>query len=278
MGPPERVLAQDLVLLEVRAHAPALVVGQRVPVLLEERVYPRDAAVPRVLQVLQRQPAVLRVGLLALQGVLRPDALRVDELALPRLHVAEEVWDDLVLLVRHAAAEVRHARVRLLRVAQVGLRDEDVAHGEHAQAAELLRRVEDDGREARGHLGIEADLDPRLDLVLALDQQVEHLLRVHHGLSKVRHEADERCVPFIRNLGERRRSRRHEHLSDPVLKGAQRLVVDPEKRLRRHLLGRVVLQIPDAVLVLQRLEVHADLGLDTHFKTAHVEEQVRVVL
>ncbi len=49
-----------LELLELLTHAPALVVGQRVSVLLEQRVDARDAAVPAVLQVLQRQPPVLR--------------------------------------------------------------------------------------------------------------------------------------------------------------------------------------------------------------------------
>ena len=55
--------------------------------------------------------------------------------------------------------EVRDAQVGLLAVAQVGLRDQDVAHGQHAQAADLLGRVEDDGREAGGHLRVEPDLD-----------------------------------------------------------------------------------------------------------------------
>ena len=50
--PPEGVLLQDLVLLEVSAHAPALVVGQRVAVLGEQGVDARDAPVPAVLQVL----------------------------------------------------------------------------------------------------------------------------------------------------------------------------------------------------------------------------------
>jgi len=104
-------------------------------------------------------------------------ALRVHEFALPWLNVAEEVRDELVLLVRHARAEVGDARVGLLGEAQVRLRDEHVAHREHAQPADLLWRVEDDRREARGHLGVESDLDARLDLVLALDQQVEQLLQ-----------------------------------------------------------------------------------------------------
>ena len=48
-----------------------------------------------------------------------------------------------------------------------------MAHGQHAQAAQLLRRVEDDGRESRRHLRVEADLDPRLDLIFALDLRAD---------------------------------------------------------------------------------------------------------
>ena len=58
-----------------------------------------------------------------------------------------------------AAPEVGDAQVRLLAVAQVGLRDEDVPHGQHAQATDLLGRVEDDRREARGHLTVQPNLD-----------------------------------------------------------------------------------------------------------------------
>lgn len=39
-----------------------------------------------------------------------------------------------------------------------------------------LGGVEHHGGETRGHLRVEPDLDSRLDLVLALDQQVQHLL------------------------------------------------------------------------------------------------------
>ena len=44
-----------LVLFEVGAHSPALVVGQGVSVLLEEGVDTRDASIPAVFQVLQGQ-------------------------------------------------------------------------------------------------------------------------------------------------------------------------------------------------------------------------------
>ena len=115
---------------------------------LEECVDARNAAVPGILQVLECEAAVLRIGLLALERILSPHALRVDELGLPWYDVAVEVGNKLVLLVRHARAEVRDADVCLLAPAQVGLRDEHVAHGQHAKAAELFGAVEHDGREA----------------------------------------------------------------------------------------------------------------------------------
>ena len=53
VGPPEGVLLEHLVLLEVSAHAPPLVIGQGVPVLLEQRVDPGNSSVPGIFQVLQ---------------------------------------------------------------------------------------------------------------------------------------------------------------------------------------------------------------------------------
>mmetsp|Transcript_35305 Transcript_35305/g.88749 ORF Transcript_35305/g.88749 Transcript_35305/m.88749 type:complete len:781 (-) Transcript_35305:276-2618(-) len=277
--PPERVLLQRLVLLEVGADAPPFVVRQRVPVLLEQRVDARDAAVPRVLQILQRETAVLRVGLLALQRVLLPHALRVNELHLPRQDVAIEVGDQLVFLVAQARPEVGHAQVGLLGVAQVGLRDEHVPHGQHAQSAQLLGRVEHHGREAAGHLGVQADLDARLDLVLALHEKVQQLLRVHGGLPEVRHQANERRVPLVDDLGEGGGPRRHEDLAHTVLKLLERLVVHAQKGLRGALLGFLVLQVPHAVPVHVRFLVErADFGQDAHLEAAHVEQQVGVVL
>ena len=91
--------------------------------------------------LLMSQPdlPVLRVGLLAFEGVLSPHSLRVDELALPGQDVAVQVGDQLVLVVTHAWAEVSDAHVRLLGPAQVWLRDQHVTHGQHAQAAQLLK-------------------------------------------------------------------------------------------------------------------------------------------
>ena len=113
--PPHLVPAHDRVLLEHQAHAVALVVRQRVAVLLEQRVDARQPQLPRVVQVLVRQPAVARVRLRLLQRVLRPHGLRGLDLAEPGRDVPEQVGDQLVLLVTHAVAEVRDARAGLLR-------------------------------------------------------------------------------------------------------------------------------------------------------------------
>lgn len=51
--------------------------------------------------------------------------------------------EHLRVAAAHAGAEVGDARVGLLAPAQVGRRNEDVAHREHPKATELLRRVED---------------------------------------------------------------------------------------------------------------------------------------
>ena len=241
------------------------------PILLEQGVDPRNSSIPRVLEVFQRQSPILSVGLLALQRVLRPHPLTIDELALPGLHVPKKVRDDLIFFVRHAAPKMRDALVRLLRVAEVlrvmrlscghvddiftssssfmtltqhRLRNQHVAHGQHAQAAQLFWGVEHDGREARGHLGIQANFYPRLDLIFALDlrtvsrkfkvnfntpsqhQQVQHFLRVHDGLAEVRHQSYQSRVPFIGNFCEGRRAARHEDLADAIFKRSQGLLVD----------------------------------------------------
>ena len=52
----------------------------------------------------------------------------------------------------------------------------------------------------------------------------------------------------------------------------------PQERLRRHLLRRLVLQVPDAVAVRERFEVHAALGLDADLEAPHVEQEVGIVL
>mmetsp|Transcript_46858 Transcript_46858/g.74595 ORF Transcript_46858/g.74595 Transcript_46858/m.74595 type:complete len:205 (+) Transcript_46858:2684-3298(+) len=204
MGPPEGVLSHDVVLLEVLADAPALVESQGVSILLEERVDSGDAAIPCILQILQSQAPVLRRGLLPLQRVLRPDALGVHELGLPGLDVSVEVGNQLILLMAQSTAVVRDARLGLLGVSQVRLRDQNVTHTQHTQSAQLLGGVEDHRGEARGHLGVQPNLDARLHLVLALHQEIQQGIGVDHGLTEVGHHANQIGVPLVGNLGEGR--------------------------------------------------------------------------
>ena len=75
-----------------------------------------------------------------------------------------------------------------------------MSHTQHPQPPELLGGVEDNRGEARGHLGVEADLDTSLDLVLALDEKIEQLLCVDDGLAEVGHQANQRCVPLVHDL------------------------------------------------------------------------------
>ena len=49
----------------------------------------------------------------------------------------------------------------------------------------------------------------------------------------------------------------------------------PQEGLRRHLLRRLVLQVPDAVAVRQRFQVHAALGLDADLEPACETVSVR---
>ena len=276
--PPQLVPAHQRVLLEHQPRAVALVVRQRVPVALEQRVDARQTQLPRVVQVLVGESPVARVRLRLLQRVLRPDGLRGLNLAEPGGDVAEQVGDQLVLLVAHAVAEVRDACAGLLGHVQVRLRNQDVAHAHHAQAAQLLRRVEHHGREARGHLAVEAHLDARLDLVLALHQDVQHLLRVDHRLAEVGHQPDQRRVPLVRHLRERRTAAAHQNLPHVVLERLHLLLAHAQIRQRRLLLRALVLQRPRPVARLHLLLARrAHLRQDAHLEAAHVEQQVRVV-
>mmetsp|Transcript_10676 Transcript_10676/g.30496 ORF Transcript_10676/g.30496 Transcript_10676/m.30496 type:complete len:593 (+) Transcript_10676:6123-7901(+) len=81
--PFEWVHAEDLILLHLSADAPAAIVRKGVTVLAEQRVDSRNTTIPRIFQIFQGEASVLGVGLLALEGVLCPNALGVDELALP---------------------------------------------------------------------------------------------------------------------------------------------------------------------------------------------------
>lgn len=75
-----------------------------------------------------------------------------------------------------------------------------MTHGQHSQTSQFLRGVEDHWGEPAGHLGVETDLDTGLNLVLALDEEIQQLLGVDHRLSVVGHQTDQGSVPFVDNL------------------------------------------------------------------------------
>ena len=87
-----------------------------------------------------------------------------------------------------------HATLQLLRT---------ISKGEtftHTKSANLLGRVEHNGWEATGHFRVESDLDSRLDLVLALDQEIKKFLCVDNGFAEVSHQTDQGGVPLIHDL------------------------------------------------------------------------------
>jgi len=111
-----------------------------------------------------------------------------------------EIWDQLIFLVAHAGPEMCDANIGLLRPAEIRLWNQNVAHRQHAETSELLRRVEHDRREPTRHLRVESDLDTCLDLVLTLDEKIEQVLRVDDRLAEVRHQANQSRVPLVHNL------------------------------------------------------------------------------
>ena len=58
-------------------------------------------------------------------------------------------------------------------------------------------------REPGRHFGVQSNLDPGLDLVLTLDEQIQQLLSVDHGLTEVGHQTNQGRVPFVHNLVEK---------------------------------------------------------------------------
>ena len=97
------------------------------------------------------------------------------------------------------------------------------------------------------------------------------------GLTIVGHETDEARVPLVDDTRKGGGARGHEHLTNAVLELFDRVIVDAQEGLCRALLGVLVLEIPDAVLVLELLVEHAHLGQDAHLEAAHGEEQIGVV-
>lgn len=123
------------------------------------------------------------------------------------------------------------ANVCLFRPTQIGLRNKYVTHAQHSQTAQFFWCVEHHGRESRGHFGIQTDLDTGLNFILAFDQQIEQLLGVNDGFAEVRHQTDQRCVPFVDDFCECCRTRCHQNLTNTIMETSQRLVIYAQETL-----------------------------------------------
>mmetsp|Transcript_39127 Transcript_39127/g.70495 ORF Transcript_39127/g.70495 Transcript_39127/m.70495 type:complete len:457 (+) Transcript_39127:2263-3633(+) len=283
--PPEGVHTKNLVLLEDGPDTPTPIVGQGVPVLAEEGIDTRNTTIPRILQILERQSSILRIGLLALQCILCPHTLRVHKLTLPGLQITEKVGNQLIGIVTETRTEMRHTRICLLAVTKITLGNQHMTHRKHSKATQLLGAIENNGWETTRHLTVQANLDTGLDLVFILYEQVQELLCIQHGLSVVRHETNQGSVPFVGNLGEGRCATAHEDLTDAIVKGLDGFFLDTQMGLGGHLLGGFILQIPNTILVhcsSGRGPTHHGFAagskrLDAHFKSNHVKEQVGII-
>lgn len=98
------------------------------PILLEERIDTWNASVPTVLQILQCESSVLRIGFLSFQSILSPHTLRIYELWLPRLDVSVQVGNQLIFVMTHARTEVGDSNISLFRPPQIRLKKQKITH------------------------------------------------------------------------------------------------------------------------------------------------------
>ena len=183
------------------------------------------------------------------------------------------------------STEVCHSQVSLFAVPQVALRDEHVTLRKHSQTSQFLRRVEHYRREAAWHLTVQTDFDTSLNLVLVLHEEIQQLLSIQNRLAIIGHEADQSCVPLVGNLCEGCGTTAHQDLPDPVVESLYCLLCYPQMGLCCHFLGRLILKIPNAVLVgscwrgrpCDYASPRCSHGFDADFESIHVEQKVRVV-
>jgi len=124
--PPEGITLHVLINLELSSRPEALIEAKRAAIFLEQRVDSRKTTIPAIFEILERQSSVLLLGFLSLLGVFHPYTLGVDELALPRDDISEDVGNQGLLVVGHAGTVMRDASVGLLRPTLVACRYEDV--------------------------------------------------------------------------------------------------------------------------------------------------------
>mmetsp|Transcript_52988 Transcript_52988/g.84249 ORF Transcript_52988/g.84249 Transcript_52988/m.84249 type:complete len:266 (+) Transcript_52988:2003-2800(+) len=152
-----------------------------------------------------------------------------------------------------------------------------MTHTEHTKTAQLLRCVEHHRRESRRHFRIQSDFNTRLHFILALHKQIQQCIGVNHSLAEVGHHSDEICIPLVRNLCERCRTRRHQDCSATIFKLLLRFIVNFQESLRGHFLSCIILKLPHAFALRELFLEGANLRQDTDFETAHVEQHVRII-
>ena len=259
-GPPEGVTLHQLVLLELRSKTEALVETERAPVLLEEGVDTGKTTVPAVLQVLQRQTAILLLSFLSLLRVFDPHPLRVDEFGFPGDNVTEDIGDQGLLVVRHTRSEMGNTGIRLLGPPLVASRNQDVRSRNHTKTSQFLGGIEHRRRETRRHLGVQPDLDTGLNLGLTFDNGIQQIDSRHSTFTVVGEKRNQGSVPLVSDLGKSRRSRRHEDLPNPVVELLNVLLGNLEEGVGRTLLAGVVDQRPNAILDRELLILVPALG------------------
>lgn len=96
-------------------------------------------------------------------------------------------------------------------------------------------------------------------------------------LTVVGHQADQRCIPFVRDFREGGRPACHQDLPHSVLESFQRIIVNTDESMRGNLLRYLILQLPDSLLGRKLLLQQPYLRQDPHFKAAHREQQIRII-
>lgn len=99
-----------------------------------------------------------------------------------------------------------------------------------------------------------------------------------NSLTVVSHQPNESGVPLVDDLGEGRRTRAHQHLSDAVVERLDAVVGHTKESLGSALLRLLVRKVPNCILERELLSrSRANLGQDANLEAAHGEEQLWVI-
>ena len=171
--------------------------------------------------------------------------------------------------MRHTSPEMSKALLSLLGKSEVSLRYQDMTHRKHTKSSQLLRRIEHHRREATGHFGIEAYLDPSLNLIFGLHQQIQHFFSMNDSLPEVSHEPNKSSVPFVGYFGESSRATCHQDLPHSILKSLQRVSIDSDEGMSSDFLGDFILKLPNPLSLRKLFLQRPYLGQQPDVKPSH---------